>query len=89
MVGSEAAVAGHEVRVAAATAAAGAAETASIRLVALLPVGWGCHQRIEDGHIVLRVLAPGDRGADAVADWLAGALADRALAHWEALAPGG
>ncbi|MEV8328428.1 hypothetical protein [Kitasatospora sp. NPDC056731] len=93
MAGSEEAGPGHEVWVAAAGEAAGAAATAAIRLVGLLPAGWACGQRIEGRRIVLRVAPPGNDGAgtaqtaQTVERWLAGALEDRALAHWRAVPP--
>ncbi|MDH6705819.1 hypothetical protein P3T27_002541 [Kitasatospora sp. MAA19] len=88
MAGSERAGGGHEVWVAAAGDRAGAAATAVIRLMGMLPEGWICEQRVEGGRIALRVVPAAGGTAEAVERWLAGALADRALTGWRAVPPG-
>ncbi|MEU8887084.1 hypothetical protein [Streptomyces sp. NPDC048442] len=72
--------------------AAGAAETAVIRLVAGLPPGWTCTERVGEGWIRMRIRtgdgAGGTVEVGAARAWLARALGDSALAGWgESSAP--
>jgi hypothetical protein len=62
--------------------AAGAAETAVIRLVAGLPPGWDCDEQVGEDGIRLRVRPPRGTAPGAARAWLTRALADSALAGW-------
>ncbi|MFF0745195.1 hypothetical protein ACFYVL_32830 [Streptomyces sp. NPDC004111] len=69
--------------------AAGAAETAVIRLVAGLPPGWTCTEQVGEGWIRMWIRTADGVPEGAARGWLVRALGDSALAGWGEGAPAG